>query len=249
MLGYCWIVAKNIAKLLLGRRLTYPPLGSMTLDSDDVQLANQWLGRKGAGCQRESIDRFHSAFAAWNGSAHAYSFIGGRVALSAAIYALQLKPGDEVILPGYTCFVVPNSFRFAGVDVVYSDIELETFGLNSALLEAKITPRTKAILLHHLYGLVSRDYEATIRIARSHGLFVIEDCAHSTGAEFRGAKVGNRGDVAIYSSQQSKIFNTIQGGLVTTNDPGLAIRWPVSNPILSERDRRWPTLAGMACSV
>jgi dTDP-4-amino-4,6-dideoxygalactose transaminase len=194
----------------------------MTLEEDDVQLARAWLKRRPDWYRPDEVEQYHAAFAAWNGSAYAFSFMGGRVALSAVIYALGLQPSDEVILPGYTCVVVPNAFHYAGVKVVYSDIELETYGLDASQIEAKITPRTRAILLHHLYGLVCRDYEAVIDIAHRHNLFVIEDCAQSTGAEYKGKKVGNWGDAAIYSSEQSKVFNTIQGGIAATNDAGLA---------------------------
>lgn len=216
--------SKNLAKLVLGKPLTYPSLGSMTLDRDDVELARSWLNKPGEWYRSDVIEQYHAAFASWNGSSHAFSFMGGRVALSAAIYALDLKPSDEVILPGYTCVVVPNAFHFAGINTVYSDIELDTYGLNASQIESKITPKTKAILLHHLYGLVCRDYESIIDIARRYGLFVIEDCAQSTGAEYKGKKVGNWGDVAIYSSEQSKVFSTIQGGLATTNDNQIAKR-------------------------
>lgn len=214
--------AKNIAKLSLGRPVSYPSLGSMTLDEDDVLIARNWLKDKAEWHNYELVLEYERNFAKWNGSKYAFAFMGGRVALSACIYALNLKPGDEVILPGYTCVVVPNAFQFAGVNPVYSDIELETYGLDASLLEDKITENTRAIMLHHLYGLVCRDYEQIIKIARKHHLKVIEDCAHSTGAKFRGCNVGNYGDVAFYSSEQSKIFTTIQGGMATTNDGVIA---------------------------
>lgn len=73
--------------------------------------------------------------------------MGGRVALSACIAALELGRGDEVIIPGYTCVVVPNAFQYADITVVYSDIELESYGLDVAALETKITPRTRAIMI------------------------------------------------------------------------------------------------------
>ncbi|MHB8168805.1 MAG: DegT/DnrJ/EryC1/StrS family aminotransferase [Thermoleophilia bacterium] len=201
-----------------------PSLGSMTLDEDDVDLANKWLDARELWQDASVVTSYETAFARWNGSRHAIAFMGGRVALSACIHALGLERGDEVILPGYTCVVVPNAFHFAGIRIVYCDIELETFGLDADVLEQRITSRTKAIMLHHLYGLVSRDYERIIELARSRGLKVIEDCSQSTGAELDGIKIGNRGDLAIYSSEQSKIFNTVQGGMATSNDDELARR-------------------------
>ena len=215
---------KNILKLILGYPLTTPSLGSVTLDLDDVAIAKKQLKERKNWFEPDTVKEYESAFARWNGSKHVLAFMSGRVALSACIYALNLKPDDEVILPGYTCVVVPNAFHFAGVKTIYSDIELDTYGLDASLIEEKITLRTKAILLHHLYGLVCRDYERIIEIARKHRLYVIEDCASSTGAVFKNLKVGNLGDVAIYSSEQSKVFTTIQGGVAITNHDLLAAR-------------------------
>ncbi len=201
-----------------------PSLGSMTLDKDDVRIARAWLKERSSWNDTGETREFAAEFARWNGSRHAYAFLGGRVALSACIDALGLLPGDEVIVPGYTCVVVPNAFQFAGVRVVYADIELDTYGLDAARAEEKITARTRAVMLHHLYGLVCRDYEAILDLARRHRLRVIEDCAHATGAEFRGRKVGNIGDVGFYSCEQSKVFNTVMGGIAVTNDDALGAR-------------------------
>ncbi len=222
--GFAYSQAKNILKLALRRPLTYPSLGSVTLDKDDVDIARKWLRKRANWYEPELVKQYEVEFARWNGSKYAFAFMGGRVALSACIYALDLKPGDEVILPGYTCVVVPNAFHFAGVKTVYSDIELDTYGLDVSLIEEKITSSTKVILLHHLYGIVCRDYEQIIKIAKRHNLYVIEDCCPSTGAVFKHKKVGNFGDVAIYSSEQSKVFTTIQGGMAVTNDDLLAGR-------------------------
>jgi dTDP-4-amino-4,6-dideoxygalactose transaminase len=215
---------RNIMKWVLGYQLLTPSLGSSSLDLDDVALAKAQIREKSGWSDVERTREYERAFAQWNGSKYAFAFMGGRTALSACIYALNLKPDDEVILPGYTCVVVPNAFHFEGIKTVYSDIELDTFGLDASLIEEKITSKTKAILLHHLYGLVCRDYESILEIAQKHGLRVIEDCAQSTGAEFKNRKTGNLGDVAIYSSEQSKVMTTIQGGMATTNDNLLAQR-------------------------
>lgn len=214
----------RLAQRPFGRPLTSPPLTSSTLDEDDVNLARRTLQRKEGWFDQSIVDRYEATFAKWNGSRHAVAFMSGRVALSGCIHALGLKPGDEVIVPGYTCVVVPNAFQFAGVRVVYSDIELDTYGLDASLLESRITDRTRAILLHHLYGLVCRDYDETVSIARRRQLQLIEDCTQSTGARYKRTRVGNLGDVAIYSSEQSKVFTTIQGGLAVTNDGRLAER-------------------------
>lgn len=193
---------------------------SMTLDEDDVQIAEQWLNTPTtAWFSHEMVEQYHRAFAEWNGSARAFSFMSGREALSACIFALDLQAGDAVIVPAYTCVVVPNAFYFAGIEVIFCDIELDTYGIDITKLVGKITSQTKAIVLQHLYGMVCRDYEEIIALAKQYGLLVIEDCTHSTGATYKNIKIGNYGDVAFYSSECSKVFNTIQGGLAISNQP------------------------------
>ena len=213
---------KNIIKRAQFITNPMPPLVCGTLDYDDVLIARRLLNNSSRWIDTTVERKFAVEFARWNGCKHAYAFLSGRAALSACIFALGLMPGDEVIVPGYTCVVVPNAFDFCHVKVIYCDIELETYGLDIGSLERKVTPKTKAIVLQHLYGMVCRDYVSILEFAKHRNLFIIEDCAHSTGAEFHGKKVGNLGDLAFYSSELSKIYNTIQGGVVTTNDDFLA---------------------------
>lgn len=120
--------------------------------------------------------------------------------------------------------VVPNAFSYAGVKIKYCDIELQTYGLDIEDIKRKVTPDTKAILLQHLYGLVCRDYEKIIEFAKQKNIYVIEDCAHSTGAEFKGGKVGNLGDAAFYSLEHSKVLTTFNGGVTVTNNSHIAKR-------------------------
>jgi perosamine synthetase len=213
----CRFVSR-IKNKLCGYPFLTPSFGSMTLDEDDLDVAGRWITNR-EGWYDDTVTRQYAIkFAEWNSSKYAYAFMGGRVALSAAIYALDLRPGDEIIVPGYTCIVVDNALLYDNLKPIYSDIELDTYGLDSSVIEDKITGKTRAILLQHLYGLVCRDYIEIMNLAQRHNLKVIEDCAHSTGAEYYGKKVGNLGDVAFYSNEQSKVFNTIQGGLVVTNN-------------------------------
>ena len=209
---------KNIVKILVGRKLLYPCHVATTLGLDDVKIARKLLQTPEEWYNTSVVAEYENIFANWNGSKHASAFMGGRVALGACIKALGLKPGDEAIVPGYTCVVVLNAFEYEGIVVKYCDIELETYGLDAEALKKTITADTKVVLLQHLYGLVCRDYEHIIDICLSKHIPVIEDCAHSTGAEYDGKKVGNYGDLAFYSSEHSKIFTTVLGGLAVTND-------------------------------
>lgn len=217
-------LARSGARRVIGGGEPFVPFVGMTLDNDDVELAKKWMCSPERWHDQAVVREFEKAFAAWNGSRFAFALSAGRKALSACIYGLGLGPGDEVIIPGYTCIVVQNAFDFAGVGTIHCDVELDTFGPDAESVAACITPRTKAILIHHIYGLVCRDYEKLLEIARRHGLKTIEDCAHSSGAMFRGKRVGTYGDVAFYSAEWSKSFTAITGGIAVTNKEDVAER-------------------------
>ena len=212
----------------------------MTLDADDVERAKQWLAAPRETWADPAPRRaFETAFAEMNDSRAAFAFTSARESLSAVIEALGLEPGDEVVMPGYTCVVVPNAFRFAGVTVRYADIELDTYGPSLESVRERTTERTRALLIHHLYGLVCRDYEALVAFAREQGIPVIEDCAQATGAQFEGRGVGNLGDVAVFSCEQTKGFTTINGGLAVTDRFDIADRLSVVQNAAPEPDVAW----------
>ena len=214
----------NLLRMLKGHQVQFTELQSATLDKDDVEIAKWYLRHKGAWYDDEAVSQFENSFKKWNSSKYAFSFLGGREALVTIIKALELKPGDEVVIPGYTCVVVANAFVAHNIKIIYCDIELDTYGLHADILQQKITKNTKAILIHHLYGLVCRDYERLISLAKNNNITVIEDCAQATGAMYKGIKVGNYGDVSFYSSEQTKIFNTAKGGVAVTNDENIGER-------------------------
>lgn len=216
--------AGQLLRVARGLPLQPPSLVCMTLDGDDLAIAAAELNDREGWSDPNPVAEFEAAFARWNQSATAVAMASGREALTACIHALGLGAGDEVILPGYTCVVVVNAFRFEGITPVFADIELETFGLDAASVASRISPRTRAIVIQHLYGLICRDYEALLELARDRGLRVIEDCAHATGAAYDGVRAGNRGDAAFYSCEQSKVLNTIMGGVATANDPEVGAR-------------------------
>jgi dTDP-4-amino-4,6-dideoxygalactose transaminase len=200
-----------------GHSLSYDGLYGRTLDREDVRLAREELaqGRADVG----ATARFEEAIQRWNGSRWAYAFTSGREAFNACLFGLGLKPGDEVIIPAYTCVAVINALRIAGLVPVWSDIELDTYGLDQSDLERRVTPRTRAVVIQHLFGLVSRDFQANLAFCKENSIATIEDCAHATGAVYKGTKVGNFADCAFFSSEHSKILTTVRGGWATTNDP------------------------------
>jgi dTDP-4-amino-4,6-dideoxygalactose transaminase len=217
-------LAADLSARLRGRRGAPPGFVGMTLEREDVALARAWLADPACWEDPEPVARYEAAFAAWNGSPGAVAFASGRAALAAVLRALALPPGAEVVVPGYTCVAVPDAVRAAGLTPVFADIELETFGLDAARLPQRLGPRSGAVVLQHLYGLVARDALEVIELARRRGLPVVEDCAQSTGAALAGVRVGNRGDAAVYSSERSKVFTTMQGGLAVARDAAVAER-------------------------
>ncbi|EDS7589140.1 aminotransferase class I/II-fold pyridoxal phosphate-dependent enzyme [Salmonella enterica subsp. diarizonae] len=145
--------------------------------------------------------------------------MGGRASLFAVIRTLGLKPGDQIVIPAFTCQCVANAISFNGIEVLFADIETDTYGLSARGLKNVLTQRTKAILIQYTFGLVCRDLEELLSIAHQNGLWVIEDCAHATGGTWRGRLLGTLGDIAFFSSERSKIVNTVHGGWVITANP------------------------------
>jgi dTDP-4-amino-4,6-dideoxygalactose transaminase len=147
----------------------------------------------------------------------------GRMALYFILQAMALPAGAEVIVPALTFWVVPEMVRVAGLTPVFADVDPATFTLSPAAVERAITPKTRAILPTHLYGLPC-DMEPLLEIARRHDLKVIEDCAHALGATYKGQMVGTLGDASFFSFQAFKPLNTYGGGLAWVRDADLARR-------------------------
>lgn len=192
-----------------------------------TNLWREWRGAlaspRGEEEGREVVRQFESAAARACACRHAVAFGAGRMALYAIAEALELREGDEVIVPGFTCTVVPNAFVYRGVRPVYADIDPVTFNVDPARVGALVTPRTRAIYLQHTFGQRC-DSDALRQIARANGLRVIEDAAHSLGASHGGALHGSLGDVGFVSTDRTKVINTHLGGFATTNDDAIAAK-------------------------
>jgi dTDP-4-amino-4,6-dideoxygalactose transaminase len=192
--------------------LAPPPLAFGALEPADLAIARAWLEEPERGEADATVRSFEDSLARMLEVPRVHAFASGREALSACLESLDLEPGAEVLLPGFTCVVVDNAVRFAGLQPIYCDIELETYGLDIEEARRRASPRTRVLLLHHLFGLVCRDYEALVEFARQRGLIVIEDCAQALGTRFRGRSVGTLGDLAFWSFERSKTLTTIEGG-------------------------------------
>ena len=150
-----------------------------------------------------------------------FLFWKGRVALYAILKALNLKPGDEVILPAFTCVVVPNPIIYLRLKPIYADIDPLTFTINVEEIEKKITQRTRVIIAQNTFGLPS-DIDPIKEIAKKYNLYVVEDAAHGFGSKYKGKKSGTLADATFFSTQWNKPFSTGIGGIAVTTREDLA---------------------------
>lgn len=198
------------------------------LDVLESRSPFRWYGPGKPG----KVARFEQEFAARMRRRFALGVTSGTAALQVAMAALEIGPGDEVILPAWTWHSCYNAIVLAGALPVFAEID-ESFNISPAAIEPLITPATKAILAVHLQGNPC-DMDRLMTIARRHRVRVIEDCAQSMGASYKDRPVGSFGDIGIYSLQINKTITAGEGGAVITEDP-----------VLFERASRFHDLGGL----
>jgi perosamine synthetase len=181
-------------------------------------IDSTWISSSG-----KYVDQFESGFASFCDVRHAISCCNGTTALHLALCALGVGPGDEVIVPTLSFVATANTIRYCGAVPVFVDSEPETWNIDPSLIESKITERTKGIIVVHLYGHPAH-MDPIMAIARSHGLFVVEDAAEAHGAKYNGQCAGSIGDIAAFSFYGNKVITTGEGGMVVTNNNDLAAR-------------------------
>jgi 8-amino-3,8-dideoxy-alpha-D-manno-octulosonate transaminase len=177
----------------------------------------RWYGRGGEPPMK--VATFEKEFAARMNTKYALAVTSGTAALEAAMAALQIGPGDEVIIPAWTWHSSATSVVRAGGLPVFAEID-ETLNIDPKDIEHRITPNTKVIMAVHLQGGPA-DMDPILAIARKHKLKVLEDCAQSVGGSYKGKPLGSMGDIAIYSHQLNKTITAGEGGSVAMNDPVL----------------------------
>ncbi len=181
-------------------------------------LDSTWISSSG-----KYIEQFEQAFADFCGVRYAASCCNGTVALHLALLAFGIGPGDEVVVPTLTYVATANAVKYCGASPVFVDSDPETWNIDPALIEARITSRTKGIIVVHLYGHPA-DMDPIMSVAKRHGLFVIEDAAEAHGAEYKGRRIGSIGDISTFSFYGNKIMTTGEGGMVVTDDGTLAAK-------------------------
>lgn len=189
------------------------------IDDEEKQAVLEVLD-SGILAQGPRVKAFEEAFAAMCGVKHAIATTSGTTALHTALLANEIGAGDEVITSPFTFIASANSILYVGARPIFVDIDPVTFNINPQLIEEAITPRTKAIMPVHLFGL-SCDMDPIMDIASRHGLKVIEDACQSHGASYHGNKVGSFG-TGTFSLYPTKNITSAEGGMITSNDDALA---------------------------
>lgn len=166
------------------------------------------------------IVKFEEGFANYLGVKYTLSTSSCTGALHLSMVACGIKEGDEVIVPDITWVATASAVRYVNAEPVIVDVTKDTWTIDPEKIKEKITAKTKAIVPVHLYGCPA-DMEAVMKIAKKHNLIVIEDAAPAVGAEIKGIKMGNFGDIACFSFQGAKLISTGEGGMLVTNNEEL----------------------------
>lgn len=196
------------------------PIARTSLTEEEIQSVLSPL-RSGWLVQGPKVREFEEKWSEFTGARHSIAVTSCTTALHLSLAALGFGPGDEAIVPAFTWIATANVVEHLGGKVVFCDINLDTFNLDVNDAARKITPRTKAILPVHLFGL-SADMDPVMALARKHGLWVVEDAACGFGSTYQGRHVGTLGDTGCFSFHPRKAVTTGEGGMITTQSDALA---------------------------
>jgi dTDP-4-amino-4,6-dideoxygalactose transaminase/lipid II:glycine glycyltransferase (peptidoglycan interpeptide bridge formation enzyme) len=207
-------------------------------ERDDVGLSLKLLFQPWTWLKGDCVARLEGEFRSFLPIENAVAFESGRTALHAILESLNLKSDDQVLVQGFTCVVVVNAIRLAGAEPIFVDCEEGSYSMDAQAAAQLITPRTKAMIVQHTFG-VPADMTELMALARQHGIFVIEDCAHAVGSRIGEKKVGTFGDTAIFSFGRDKVVSSVFGGLAVTPHADLADKLKKLQSAYPEASRVW----------
>ena len=199
------------------------PVNQPVLGGREKELLRQCVETGWISSEGPFVTQFEEMFAKRVGREHGIAVANGSAALEVAVQALGLGPGDEVICPTFTIISPVQAVLRAGATPVLTDLDPETWNMDVGGIAARVTPRTKAILVVHIYGLPV-DMDPVLALAERHGLVIIEDAAEMHGQTYRGRPCGSFGVISTFSFYPNKLVTTGEGGMVVTDDAALAER-------------------------
>jgi perosamine synthetase len=208
----------NLAAMGGGKAVTldYKKLGWRPLVNEKGLNDAIELMKKGAISQSPTVQDFEKRFAKYVGAEYSVATNNGTAALDSALFAVGVRPGDEVIVPSYTFWATVVPIIAEHAVPVFCDVDRDTYCMDPADMEKRITKKTKAVMVVHVWGNPA-NMDAIMAVAKKHHLGVVEDCSHAHGAKYRGTNVGVIGDVGCYSMQASKLLPAGEGGILVTN--------------------------------
>lgn len=199
------------------------PVNEPLLDGNEKKYLLECIDSGWISSEGPFVEKFERAFAQRVGRRHAIAVANGSLALDAAVVALRLGPGDEIIMPSFTIISCAAAVVRAGAVPVLVDSDPRTWNMDVAQVAARITPRTRAIMVVHIYGLPV-DMDPLLALAQRHGLAVIEDAAEMHGQTYKNRPCGSFGDLSTFSFYPNKHVTTGEGGMLLTDDDQLAER-------------------------
>lgn len=199
------------------------PVNEPSLDGNELRYLAECIRTGWISSEGPFVTRLEEGFAARIGRKHGIAVCNGSAALDVALAALHIGPGDEVILPTLTIISCAAAIVRAGAIPVPVDCHPRTWNMTADHIAERITSRTKAIMVVHLYGLPV-DMNPVLALARKHGISIVEDAAEMHGQTYKGVPCGTFGDISTFSFYPNKLVTTGEGGMVLTDDPALADR-------------------------
>lgn len=215
------------------------PVCSPDLRGSELKYINKCVKSGWISSQGNYIKLFEDKFAKFCGAKYATALTNGSHAVHLALAAIGIKSGDEVIVPTFTMIATANPIAFLGAKPVFVDAREDTYNIDETKIEEAITPKTKAIIVVHIYGHPA-EMDTILKIAKKHNLWVIEDAAEAHGAKYKNKPVGSIGDIGCFSFYANKMMTTGEGGMVTTNNKKLGeLMYNLHNHAFDEKIHFW----------
>ena len=199
------------------------PVNVPLLNGNERKYLNECIDSGWISSEGPFVKKFEDEFAKLVNKKYAISVTSGSSALEAAISALDLKEGDEVILPTFTIISCVTPLIRLGIVPVFIDSNVDTWNMDVSQIEDKITSKTKAIMAVHIFGLPV-DMDPLIKLSKEYGLLIIEDAAEAIGLEYKGRPCGSFGDISTFSFYPNKLITSGEGGMIVTDNEELAER-------------------------
>lgn len=203
--------------------MDFIPVNEPLLNGNELKYLRECIETGWISSDGPFVERFETSFAATVQRCYGVAVCNGSVALDVAVRAIGIGPGDEVIMPTFTIISCASAIVRVGAKPVLVDCDAETWNMAVEQIESKISEKTKAIMVVHIYGLPT-DMDPILKIAKKYGLKIIEDAAEAIGLNYKGLPCGSFGDVSIFSFYPNKHVTTGEGGMIVTNDKAVADR-------------------------